>query len=85
MAYVVYALCALTSLTCAMLLMRKFFRNRTPFLLCSAICFFFWGINNVILFLDFLVVHNTDLSLYRTMAGLAAMVVLMYGFIWEAS
>ena len=52
MAETVYALCALTSLACAALLLRGYVRSRVRLLLWSGLCFAFLFLNNVLLFVD---------------------------------
>lgn len=81
----IYLLCALTSLTAAFLLLRHYRAVRTPLLLWSCIGFFGLAVNNVLVFIDLgLLPVTTDLSLPRSLVGAIAMMVLMYGLIWEA-
>jgi hypothetical protein len=79
----VYLLCLVTSVLCAWLLMRSYVRHRTRMLLWSSACFALLAVNNLIMVLDILVFPETDLSIYRTVASLAAVTTLLYGFIWE--
>ena len=83
MASVVYALCALTSAGCAALLVRGYLRQRTRLLLWSSICFVGLAINNALLFADLVLVTALDLSALRGVSGLAALLVLLYGLIWD--
>ena len=39
--------------------------------------------NNVLVFVDLVLVPTTDLALVRTLAGLAGLAALLYGLIWE--
>ena len=80
----IYALCAATSLTAALLLLRHYSARRTPLLLWSCIAFFGLAVNNVMLMIDFTLLPNVDLALPRTLVGAAAMVTLVYGLIREA-
>ena len=80
---VVYLLCFLTSATCAWLLMRSYLRARSAMLFWSGLCFVLLAINNLIVILDMLVVHDIDLGLYRLVASLAAVCVLIFGFVWQ--
>ena len=48
----VYMLCAATSLACAVLLLRGYRRSGARFLLWSSLCFVGLALNNVILFVD---------------------------------
>jgi hypothetical protein len=83
MATLVYALCALTSLACAVLLLRGYARNRVRLLLWSGLCFAGLALNNVILLVDMRVVPDIDLSVWRTLPALAGIVILLYGLVWE--
>jgi uncharacterized protein DUF5985 len=79
----VYVLCALTSITCAVLLFRAYAASRTRLLLLSAICFAGLGANNVLLVVDRLVVPEQDLSVPRVLSAFASMSVLLFGLVWE--
>jgi len=80
----IYLLCAATSLVAAVLLLRHYTARQTPLLLWSCIGFLGLAINNMLLFIDFDLLPGIDLSLPRTLVGAAALVVLVYGLIWEA-
>ena len=81
----IYLLCALTSLTAAVLLLRHYRAVRTPLLLWSCIGFFGLAVNNVLVFVDLALLPDAvDLAAPRTLAGAAAMLALVYGLIWEA-
>jgi hydrogenase/urease accessory protein HupE len=83
MAESVYALCALASIACALLLGRAYLRARVRLLLWSSICFVGLAINNVLLFVDLTVLPNVDLSLWRSLAAIGGMLVLVKGLIWD--
>ena len=83
MATLVYALCGLTSLACAILLLRGYAATRARLLLWSGLCFVGLGANNVLLLVDKRVVPTMDLSLWRTLPALAGVVILLYGLVWE--
>jgi hypothetical protein len=83
MATIVYALCALTSLACAVLLLRGYFSSRVRLLLWSGLCFAGLAANNVLLLIDKRVVPTMDLSLWRSLPALAGVAVLLYGLVWE--
>ena len=81
---IVYVLCFLTSASCAALLGRSYSRNRARLLLWSAICFVFLAMNNLVLVLDLVIWPNEfDLRLSRLLFSLAAVVSLIWGFVWE--
>jgi hypothetical protein len=83
MASIVYILCALTSLTCAVLLYRGYRANRFRLLFWSSIGFAGFALNNIFLFLDQEVIHNHDLSVFRTIPGAIGMIIMVYGLITE--
>lgn len=81
----VYFLCALASLTCAVLLLRKYKQTRVRLLFWSSACFIGFAANNILLFLDLAIFSNSvDLSLWRNGLSLVATSLLLYGMIWEA-
>jgi len=79
----VYLLCFLTSLICAWLLGRSYARTRTRMLLWSAICFGFLALANLFVVLDMLVFPAADLRSVRLWLSLAAVGILLFGFIWD--
>jgi len=84
MAIAVYILCALTSLLCAVMLIRAYRRHRIRLMLWLCICFIGMAGNNVILFFDLVVTGpELDLSIYRTAFGFGGLLVLVAGLIWE--
>ncbi|HEX6371016.1 MAG TPA: DUF5985 family protein [Longimicrobium sp.] len=83
MATLVYSLCALTSLACAVLLLRGYFASRVRLLLWSGLCFAGLAANNVLLLIDKRVVPTLDLSLWRSLPALAGVALLLYGLVWE--
>lgn len=83
MSFAVYILCAATSLTCAVMLLRSYLKTRARLLLWSGLCFVALTANNVLLFVDLIVVPNVDLSLWRHIATLSGLVLLLYGMIWD--
>lgn len=80
----VYILCALTSLACAVLLIRGFIRRRTPLLLWSGLCFTGFFVNNAMLFLDKVVITEEDLGILRASSGLIGLLFLVYGLVTES-
>ena len=79
----VYLLCFLTSLICALLLGRSYARTRTRMLLWSAICFGFLALANLFVVFDLLVFPAVDLRPVRLWLSLAAVAILLFGFIWD--
>jgi hypothetical protein len=84
MAEAVYLLCALTSLACLALLLRGYLRSRVRLLFWSALCFAGLAANNILLFVDLIVVPASDLSLWRNLAALVGVGTLLYGLITDA-
>lgn len=82
MGLVVYALCAITSLACAVLLLRGYARTGMRLLLWSGLCFVGLFINNALLVVDDQIVY--DLTLIRTLPALAGVALLVYGLVWES-
>ena len=80
---VVYALCAITSITCAVLLLRGYARSGVRLLLWSGLCFVGLALNNVLLFVDLRVLPEVDLSLIRIIPAVGGIAVLIYGLVWE--
>lgn len=85
MGAVVYCLAALTSLACAVLLLRGYSRGRKKLLLWSGLCFFGLAITNSLIFLDLVVFPNVDLYPLRLGTTLVSMMLLLYGLIWESN
>jgi hypothetical protein len=83
MAEFVYILCALTSMTCAVLLFRGYRARRTPLLFWSSLCFIGLALNNALLLVDLYVVPDVDLFVLRTSIALIGMGLLLYGLIWD--
>ena len=85
MAEVVYLLCALTSLACAVLLGRAYGRSKQRLLMWSTLCFAGLFINNVLTFVDLVVVPTeVDLHWLRSAVGFIAVALLAIGLLWEA-
>ena len=85
MAEVVYLLCAITSVVCAGMLFNGYRENRTRLLFWSSLCFAGLAVNNVLLFVDRILVPEIDLSILRSSIALASMMALLYGIIWEST
>lgn len=83
MAKVVYMLCAITSIICAFLLLRTYIQKRARLLLWSGLCFLGLALNNILLFVDLVIVPDVDLSLWRSLPTLVGAMLLLYGLIWE--
>ena len=84
MAGLIYSLCALTSILCFVLLWRSWRASRARLLFWSALCFGCLSVNNVLLVLDRVVWPvEVDLGLARLVWALAAVLLLLFGLVWE--
>jgi hypothetical protein len=84
MATAVYTICAVTSLACAILLLRGYAATRARLLLWSGICFVGFTVNNFLLLIDLSVALEADISAWRSLPARAGLVFLIYGFIWDS-
>lgn len=84
MAHAVYVLCALTSFACAVALIRGWVRSRERFLLWASLCFVALTANNLLLFVDLVLLPTSaDLSVARSGTALAGVGILLFGLVWE--
>jgi drug/metabolite transporter (DMT)-like permease len=83
MAAAVYVLCALTSLACAVLLLRGYSQRRVRLLLWSGVGFVWFALANAMLVVDLLILPESDLQLWRDLPTLAGVMVLLYGLVWD--
>ena len=84
MGEVVYILCAVTSLACAVMLLRGYRRSGAKLLLWSCVCFFGLCLNNVVLFADMVLLPDWNLLLLRSGTALVSLLVLVYGLVWSS-
>lgn len=77
----VYLLGAATALLCCGLLLRNHRRTGARLLLWSGLCFGLLSLDNLLLFVDRIIIPNVDLSLWRTPAALAGVALLLYGLV----
>lgn len=84
MATAVYFLCAVTSALCAVALFRQYFRRATPLLLWSSLSFTLFALSNALVFTDFVVLPDVDLSWFRAATACGAIALLVFGLVWDA-
>lgn len=84
MAGIVYILCALLSATCAILLYLGYKKNKFRLLLWSSIGFSGFAVNNILLFVDIIMVPSTDLLIFRTIPALIGMMIMVYGLVSDS-
>lgn len=80
---IVYFLCFCSSGLCTYLLVNAFMRSREKLLLWSAACFCLLTLNNLLVFVDIILLPGSDLTWARSITSFSAVAVLLYGFIWE--
>ena len=83
MAAIIYTLCTLTSMLCAVLLLRSYSRSKYRLLYWAGLCFVGLTLNNMLLVADKLIVSNFDLFPLRVTVGFLALCFFMYGLIFD--
>lgn len=83
MAAAVYILGFVVTLICGVLLIRAYAVGHKRLLLWSAVCFFGLAISNFLVFVDLVLLPKVDLYPLRLITAAIAMVILLYGLIWE--
>ena len=81
---ITYVLCALTSLACAVLLLRRWRATRVRLLWWCGLCFVGLAAHNFLLLVDAEILGDVDLSGWRLLPALAGICALLRGMIWEA-
>jgi len=81
----VYILCTLTSMGCSLLLWRGYRANQFRLLRWSALCFAILGAANALLFIDLILFPSVDLLALRNLVTLLALLVLLYGLVFESN
>lgn len=82
-ASLVYLLCAVTSVACALLLLRGYLKSRERLLLWSGLCFVGLSISNIGLVID--KEFAMDLSMARSIPSLVGLMLLVFGLAWDSS
>jgi Family of unknown function (DUF5985) len=80
----IYVLCLLASTTCTWLLLRGYRRTLTRLLLWVGLCFAFLSLNSLAVLFDLLILPQWDLRVWRHVASLTAVCVLLFGLVWES-
>jgi hypothetical protein len=78
-----YVLCAITAFICGLLLLRSYRQKRVGLLLWCGIFFLALTVENVLLFVDLVMLPQMDLSLLRNSIPLIGVSALLYGLIME--
>jgi hypothetical protein len=79
----VYLLCALTSAAAMLLLLRSYAQNRSRLLLWSALAFVALACNNLLLFVDVVLLPDVDLLPLRHATALIGVALMLYALVWE--
>ncbi|HEY7326100.1 MAG TPA: DUF5985 family protein [Gemmataceae bacterium] len=80
---IIYLLCATTALTCCLLMLRGYRHRHVRLLLWGSFCFLALTVENLILFVDLVLIPETDLSAFHLAAAMIGVGILAYGLIWE--
>lgn len=90
MANTIYVLCVLTSLACAIMLIRGWLKSRARFLMWCALCFTCLALNNAMLFIDRAVypddtlhIVGIELGILRGSTTVIGFALLFWGLIWD--
>lgn len=81
----VYILGALVSLACGILLMRAYFNVHKRLLLWSGLCFLGFSLENLIVFLDLIMLPQVDLYRWRLALSALSALTLLFGLIWDGA
>ncbi len=84
MSSALYLLTCFTTLLCAVLLLRAYARVRRRLLLWSGLCFAGLTLTNLITVADLVVFPSMDFFTYRLASTAVAMLLLLYGLVWES-
>lgn len=84
MAALVYILCALTSLLCAVMLFKAFTKSKFRLLFWSSMGFTGFAISNILLFIDVVVFPDVTFIInLRSIPAVIGMITMIYGLIME--
>lgn len=84
MAPALYILTALTTLLCAILLLRAYMRVRKRLLLWSGLCFVGLTVSNLLVIADLMMFPAIDFYTYRLGSAALGMGLLVFGLVWES-
>lgn len=83
MAPYIYALCALTSLVCSVLLLRGYSESRYRLLFWAGLCFVGLTLNNTLMVTDKIFFVQDPMLTPRLVVSLIAVGLLLYGLIFD--
>ena len=79
----VFLLCAATAMASGLLLLRSYRRTRVRLLLWCGLFFLALVIENLLVFVDLVLVPEVDLEWVRSSIALIGISLFLYGLIWE--
>ncbi len=81
---IIYGLCALMALVCALLLLAAYSRQKYRLLLWGGLCFCGLTLSNALLVVDKIFLGpDIDLAVLRYAITLLSLLVFLYGLIWD--
>ena len=83
MSGLIYGLCALAALSCACLLLHAYQQSRYNLLLWGGLCFVGLTINNSLVVIDKFLVPLMDLYTLRLFTAFMALLIFLYGLIFD--
>lgn len=81
----VYLLCTATALGSAVLLLRGGLSGGGRLLIWASLCFFAMALNNVLLYANFVLLPNVDITLAARLLTMVGIVLLNIGLIWHTT
>lgn len=81
----IYIICGLTSLGSAWLLGRGALKRHDGLMFWSSLCFFGMGVNNLLLYLNFIIFPEVELLIVARIAMVFSVLVLNFGLIWHTT
>jgi Family of unknown function (DUF5985) len=80
----IYLLSAATCLLCAVLLLRSYAQRRVRLLLWSGLCFLGLMLENVMMYVDFVIYTDVNLAILRKLPAVIALSLLLFGLVWDS-
>jgi hypothetical protein len=80
----VYLLCAATCLVCGVMLFRGYQQTKVRLLFWSSLCFMGLMLDNIMLYVDVVMVPDVNLAVWRKLPGFLATALLVFGLVWES-
>ncbi|MEP6548564.1 MAG: DUF5985 family protein [Gammaproteobacteria bacterium] len=78
-----YALCAVISVACAAFTLQQCVASGSRLLMWATLCFIGLAVNNVLIYLDDILLPSDGFFLWRACAALAGMTAFICGLIWD--